>query len=293
MSVKKMMVYGIVVLSMVFWSMTYIWYKVVFEQLNPISIMTFRLTFSAFFLLLFSKLIRRLQIPTRTDFLWLVLLSVFQPFFYFLAESYGIKLVSPTIAAVIISTIPVFTPFAAYLFYRDKISIFNFLGIVVSFTGVLMVVLGRDLHFSGSVLGIFLLFMAVCSALVYSVIIVKLSHKYNSFTIISWQNLMGAIFFLPLFFIFEYHQVVHLHILPKIWLNLIYLAVFGSSVAYVFFTYSIKNLGVTRASMFTNVIPVFTAIFSFFVLGETLEGLKIIGIMVVLLGLFMAQFPKK
>ncbi|MBI9067360.1 MAG: DMT family transporter [Salinivirgaceae bacterium] len=290
---KKTMVYGIVILSMAFWSMTYIWYKIVFEELRPISVMTIRLVFSAGFLLGFSKIIGKLQIPTIKDFAWLLLLSFFQPFLYFLAESYGVSMVSSTIAAVIISTIPIFTPYVAYLFFGDKISVFNTFGIVVSFMGVLMVVLGKDLHFSGSVLGIIILFGAVLAALGYSAIIVRLTNKYNSFTIISWQNLFGAIYFLPLFFFIDWPYFINANFSSKIILNLIYLSFFGSSLAYVLFTYSIKHLGITKASVFTNAIPVFTAAFAYFVLGEILSVFKICGIALVLAGLFMSQKSKQ
>lgn len=289
MTLKKMMVYGIVILAMLFWSMTYIWYKVVFEALQPISVMVFRLLFSSIFLFLFSVLIKKLQIPSKLDFGWLALLSLFQPFLYFLAESYGVSMVSATVASVIISTIPIFTPFMAYLFYGNKISIFNVFGIIISFVGVLMVVLGQNLHFNGSLLGVLILFGAVMAALGYSVIIVRLAGKYSSFTIISWQNLFGFFYFLPFFFLFDWNGFRFSSIDTRILLNLIYLALFGSSIAYVFFTYSIKNLGITKASLFANTIPVFTALFAYLVLGEILPIFNMMGIAIVLIGLFMGQ----
>jgi len=287
------MVYGIVILSMVFWAMTYVWYKIVFTELGPISVMTIRLVFSALFMLMFSKITKRLSIPNKSDFLLFLLLSLFQPFFYFLAESYGVSMVSSTISAVIISTIPVFTPFIAYFFFKEKVTLFNIAGILLSFIGVLAVVLGKNLHFSGSILGIFLLFAAVLAALAYGVIIVKLTGKYNSFTIISWQNLFGAMYFLPLFFIFDWNNFIDANFTKQIILNVIYLAFFGSSLAYVFFTFAIKNLGLVKASMFTNVIPVFTAIFAFFVLDETIDAVKGLGIGIVLMGLYMSQINRQ
>lgn len=134
--------------------------------------------------------------------------------------------------------------------------------------------------------------MAVLAALAYGVIIVKLTSKYNSFTIISWQNLFGAIYFLPLFFIFDWSNFIEANFTQQIIINLIYLAFFGSSLAYVFFTFAIKNLGLVKASMFTNVIPVFTAIFAYIVLGETIDFIKGIGIGIVLIGLYMSQINR-
>ncbi len=289
MTAKKLMVYGIVLLSMFFWSLTYIWYKIVFTELTPITVMTFRLGISSIFLLLFSKLTGRLQIPEKSDFLWFFALSVFQPLLYFLGESYGVRLVSPTIAAVIISTIPVFTPVVAYIFYRDKISALNIFGIIISFFGVLLVILGRNLKFEGSIMGIMYLSGALISALGYSVIIVKLTRKYNTLSIISWQNLLGWLLFLPLFFIFDFENFKTAEFTQPVILNLLYLALLGSTVAYIFFTYGIKNLGITRASLFTNLIPIFTAIFAYTILNEELGMMKFIGVCVVITGLFLGQ----
>lgn len=293
MSIKQLLVYGILILSMLFWAMTYVWYKFVFQELNPISVMLIRLCFSALFMFLFSFSIKKLNSISKSDFVWFLLLAFFQPFIYFMAEAHGVKLVSSTISAVIISTIPVFTPLATYIFYKEKVSNYNILGIFISFLGVLAVVLGRDLNFSGSVLGILLLCGAVFAALGYAVIIVKLTNKYNPFTIISWQNLLGALFFLPVFFIFDYKHFSQASFTPTIIKNLIYLSLFGSSLAYLFFTYAIKYLGVVKASMFTNVIPIFTAISAFYILHDAIDWVKWLGIFIVLCGLYLSQINRK
>jgi len=289
MTTKKIMVYGIVLLSMLFWSLTYIWYKIVFTELQPITVMTFRLGISAMFMGLFTKAIGKWQHPNKKDTLWFIALSFFQPFLYFLFESHGVNLVSSTISAIIISTIPLFTPIVAYLFLKQKISILNLIGILISFFGVLMVVLGKSLRFDGSVFGIILLSGAVISALGYAVIIVRLTGRYNSFFIISMQNIFGLLFFLPLFFIFEIDDFSKAAFTSEIVINLLYLALLGSSLAYVFFTYSIKQLGITTASLFTNVIPIFTAALAFYFLGEKLSVFKFIGICIVVIGLFLGQ----
>jgi len=70
------------------------------------------------------------------------------------------------------------------------------------------------------------------------------------------------------------------------------LAVFCSSLAFVAFTIATREIGVSKANVFANLIPVFTGIFSFLVIGETLNLQKIIGIVVVVAGLFFSQLKK-
>jgi len=69
--------------------------------------------------------------------------------------------------------------------------------------------------------------------------------------------------------------------------------VFSSTLAFVFFTHSIRSLGVNRSNSFINLIPVFVAILSFFILKEELGLQKIAGIVVVVAGLFLAQLKLK
>jgi drug/metabolite transporter (DMT)-like permease len=48
-------------------------------------------------------------------------------------------------------------------------------------------------------------------------------------------------------------------------------------------------MGITRANVFSNCIPVFTAVFSFMILGEKLTVQNITGMAIVIAGLFMSQ----
>ena len=53
------------------------------------------------------------------------LLSFFEPFCYFLGESYGMRYISSTLGSIIIATIPIFTPFLVFIFHKKKISWLN------------------------------------------------------------------------------------------------------------------------------------------------------------------------
>ena len=71
--------------------------------------------------------------------------------------------------------------------------------------------------------------------------------------------------------------------------SLLALAVFGSTLAFMFFTSSVRTLGVARTAVFTNLIPVITAITSYFILREVIDLNKIIGMLIVIAGLIMTQ----
>jgi drug/metabolite transporter (DMT)-like permease len=75
-------------------------------------------------------------------------------------------------------------------------------------------------------------------------------------------------------------------------ISLFCLAIFGSTLAFILYNHSIKNLGASKANIFTNIIPVLTAVFSFYILNEEMTFRKVTGIAVVLAGLLLSQLKK-
>ncbi|MFW5943751.1 MAG: DMT family transporter [Bacteroidota bacterium] len=281
-----------VLLAMTFWSLTFVWYKMVFEFYEPITTVFLRLVLSSIILVLLMLPLNQLQKVKLKDLKYFLLVTLFQPFLYFLCESFGVKFVSSTLSAVIISTIPLFSPFVTGYFYKERIIKFNIIGIVISIIGVGMVIFERDENVSATPLGILLLFLAVAAGIGYSIVVKKLSGKYNSISIVTYHNIIGIFFYLPLFLIIDFDHFISTGYVAQAALPLLELAVFGSSFAFIFFTYSIKKLGVSKSNAFTNAIPVLTAIFAFFLLGESFTVIKMAGIGLVISGLFMSQIKR-
>ncbi len=293
MNKKLFLVYFCLVLSMIFWGFSFVGTKISLEALTPITLILSRLVVASVFLLLLTKTFGWLQPIKKADLKWFILLTFFEPLCYFLGETFGLQYVSSTLGAVLIATIPLFVPWAAWMLFREKVSLLNLIGIVISIVGVVMIIFERDFSFNVSVTGIILLMIAVFSAVGYTMIIRHISNSYSPITIITWQNLMGIVAFLPLFFIFDFHSFHFSLFSTKIIYTIVFLGIFPSSLSYAFFTYAIKELGVNRSSIFTNLIPVLTAIFAYFLMDEELPGIKIAGITVVVVALTISQINYK
>lgn len=290
---KRFWVYSGITLAMLFWSLSFVGYKVAYEYFEPMALIFLRMVISAIFLTLVIKLSGSSQKINRKDYGQFMLMAIFEPLLYFLGESYGMKLVTPTTGAVIVSTIPLLAPVAARLIFRERISWIKVAGIAVSFTGVLLVLLGKDLSLAASPTGVALMMVAVLSAVSYSLIIAKLAIKYKPLTIVQIQSTLGALLFLPIFLLTDLKETIQIHPSWEAILPLLFLGIFPSSISFIFFTAAVREIGITRANVFTNFIPVFTAIFSFFIWGETFTGTKLLGIPVVLAGLMLAQLTLK
>lgn len=276
-----------------FWSFSFVWFKIAFLAYKPITVVIFRLAISALLISVIALGLKRLQKPSKKDLRLFLLMAFFEPFIYFLGESYGLKYVSSTVAAVIVSTIPLLTPIAAWYFYKEKVNRMNVFGLVFSFVGVSLVVLNENLQFDASPLGVGLEFMAVFAAIAYAIILKSLAARYNTLTIIAYQNIIGLLLFLPIWLVLDFNDFMQTPFHPQAFRAILLLAVFSSTLAFVFFTQSVRHMGVTKANTYINLIPVFVAILAFIILKDELGTQKIIGILVVVCGLFLSQLKKR
>ncbi len=289
MSKSKSGVYLAVIFAMIFWGFTFVAFKFAYQSFRPISIVTFRLAVSIFFLFGFAVLFKRLNRIKRKDQKWFLLLAIVEPFFYFLGEAYGLTRVTATVGAVIISTIPLIVPFASYYLFREKLTPMNYLGLAISFGGVLLVVLTKSGGLAADWKGILLMFVAVISAVSYTMVVKILADDYTPITITAYQSFYGLLMFIPLFLFMEIPHLDFSVVTTNSLLAVGYLGVFGSGICFILITIGIRELGAARANIFGNLIPVVTAIVSFFVLKEAMPLMKVLGIIIVILGLFLSQ----
>lgn len=285
--------YLLCILSMIFWGMSFVWLKVVFDVYNPIAVIFFRLLLASIALTSYQFLFKKRDIIDKKDYKMFLLLALFQPFLYFIGESFGLLFVSSIVASVIISTIPVVTPIFSYLFLREKLTIAGIAGMIISFLGVLLIIIEKDFTFKYSIKGLLLLFLAVLAAIFNSLVVRKMIYKYRPLTLLNAQNLIGALYFMPFFFIFDFKKTIEASPTIDVILNFLYLVVFSSIFAFLFFNISIKELGVNVSGFMSNLIPIFTAITAYIILKESLTGQKISGIIIVITGLIIGNYKRR
>lgn len=286
---NKVKTYSSLVLSMIFWGFSFIWFKIANKTFLPVTIVFLRLSFSVLILtayLLFAKGFTKIR---KGDFKLFLIMALFEPFFYFLGESFGLTYVSATVCSVMISTIPVFATIGAWLVFREKLTRINYAGIIISFAGVLVFLLKKDGSIIYDLKGLALIMVAVMSAVGYNLTLSRLVDKYSPVYIVNVQNVIGASLFLPIFIISDSGTFIHGSYTPVMFLPVIALAAFASCGAFILFAFSVSRIGILKANVFTNFIPLFTALFSFILLGERLTFQNVAGMIVVIAGVLMAQ----
>jgi drug/metabolite transporter (DMT)-like permease len=274
---------------MIFWGFSFIWFKFANRTFTPITIVFLRLLFSVILLTFYLIVAKGFQKIKKSDFRLFLTLALFEPFLYFIGESFGLTYVSATVCSVLISTIPVFATIGAWILFREKLRVVNYAGIILSFIGVLVFLLNRDGSISYNLKGLALLMMAVLSAVGYNLTLSRLVGKYSPVYIVNVQNVIGAALFLPIFMITDFKAFIYSDYSPELFLPILALAAFASCSAFILFAYSVGKIGILKANAFTNFIPLFTAFFSFFLMNERLTFQNIAGMLVVIAGIVMAQ----
>lgn len=301
--------YIAIVSAMLIWAGAGIAVKQALIVFNPLTLIVLRFTLAVLLMLSVGLLFRGnevigLQRIDKKDIPLFLLGGLLQPFLYFIFETYTYQsFASPTIAESMLSTQPILAPIFAWLLLRERITRNNIIGIIVSTLGMLLLILTGSSNFElGNPWGILLAVLTVSSSVGYSVILRRIPTHYSALSIVFYVQSISLILFYILFggacLFTDYSPLVS----PAVWgegqclqslLSVGYLAVFASVMAFVLFCFTVRYIGVTRANVFNNIRPVFTALLMLFIFDEQLPFLKWLGIVVIIVGLFISQKQRK
>ena len=278
--------------SIILWGISYLWTNRLIELEIPVFYFVFvRILLAGSALLLLNAVTKALVPINRKDLPKFLLLALCEPFIYFLCESYGVKETgSPTLSAMIIATIPIFSVAAGRIFFKERISGLNMLGILLSLTGIVMVVMSKGELGKHFVLGIILLLIAVISEVGHASLTKSLSGNYSSQVIVMYQFLIGSVYLLPLFIFkgldgFSCEKYMSL----EVWYPIICLGILCSSAAFSLWVSTIKNLGVAKSSIFSALIPVVAAIVAWLLGHEDMNLRQCAGIGISAVGVILSQ----
>ena len=226
----------------------------------------------------------------------LFLLSLFQPVLYFIFETYGIKLTSSSEAGTMISLIPVMVTVLAAIFLNEKVPLKQAVFILISFSGVLLINLPK-FEGKGSILGMCILLATVLSAAIYSILSRKLSIIFTPIECTFAMMWQGAIVFNVISIVKHlYNNSLNTYFLP--WSNgtflssVLYLGGLSSVLAFFLLNYIYSKLRASAASSFSNITTIISIFAGVLILKESFEIYQIIGIIIILMGVWGTNYSK-
>ena len=254
---NKYLNYILITIAMGFWSLSFIQVEFLLnvKNVSPVVIVFGRLLLAAIILNSLS-LFRKERFSIDSKSLRVIALMAFcEPFMYFLGESFALKYINSSVASIIIATIPLFLPFFSYAFFKEKVKINQIIGTIISFAGVLFIIIEKDLTFKYSIKGLLLLMLAVFSAIGYAQFSRLVDKNVKPLDIVRFQNIFSTVYFLPIFLFYNVKSGWSVNYLDmQVFVNILILALLPSSIAFIIYNHSFRILGVNTTNLFSNLI---------------------------------------
>ena len=228
----------------------------------------------------------------RKDFLRIAFTALFGMCINMLMFFKGLQLSTPINSGVIVTLTPIIILILSAFFLKEKLTQFKFLGIVLGFTGALLLILygnsNKVINAPDISLGNTMLLINAVSFGAYLVMVKPLTKKYSTVTLMKWMFLLGVIYTFP-FTITEFIEVSW-KTLPfeAIW-RIGFVIVGTTFLTYMFNVYALKTLPATTIGAFTYLQPIITIVYAVITGNDILDGVKILACLLVFLGVYLVS----
>ncbi|MGD9948666.1 MAG: DMT family transporter [Desulfobulbus sp.] len=274
-------------LAMALWGSSFVALKYSFQEMHPLMVILGRMVVAS---LCFAPLIRSLSRGgmRRCHALPVLLMCLCEPCCYFLFETAALTRTSASQAAMITTMLPLMVALSAGLVLGERITPRTIAGFIVAAIGALWLSIGGQgtQQAPQPALGNFLEFLAMVCATGYTILMKRLSKELHPFFLTGIQAFTGALFFMPVLF------------LPSVRASsltwggfgaILYLGVIVSMGAYGMYNYGVSRIPASQASTFVNLIPVFSILLSYLILGERLNMWQWMACSLVFGGVLLSQ----
>ena len=281
----------LLVVQMILWGTAFPMIKIALVDLTPPHLTLLRhLVASAAFVPLLLAFKARL-LPRRADVPFFLLLGFVGYTVYHLSLNYGQTQVSAGAASLIIATAPAITALLAVFMLGERLPLGGWIGSAISFVGVVLIVLG-DSGGSGLTFNVFawLIVLGAISTSFYAILQRRLFDRYRPIEVAAFATWAGT---LPmLVFVPGVVADVAAAGAPAL-LATIYIGVFPSAVAYTIFAFALSRAPVTMVAAALYMVPVFSLIASWLLVGEVPGPLTVVGGAVAIGGIVLLNVAKQ
>lgn len=274
-------------LAMLLWGSSFIALKLAVNDLSPMIVIFMRMAIGAVAFLTVWPWLRHGFVYQAGDWKYLLGMALFEPCLYFIFEAQALRYTSAGQAGMITAMLPLMVAIAAFFILKERSGWRQWLGFGIAVIGVIwMTLTGEDSEQApNALLGNFLEFLAMVSAVGYTLLVKHLTRRYSAFLLTALQSFVGTLFFFPLALASPWPEQISLSTFGL----LIYLGLIITLGAYGLYNYSLTHLKATVAAGYTNLLPVFTLLFSMLLLGERLVLSQWLAIGLVFVGVILSQ----
>jgi drug/metabolite transporter (DMT)-like permease len=264
--------------------------KIAVQFCPPFFFLFLRFSLAGLFSIFLGKYLgQKLEYDPRA-ILWIIVFGLVQNGIYLGLIFLALTKIDANVSVIIASILPLTVAFFSWIIFKAKMGLLGIMGLFVGLLGVLLIMLQRAER-EYEIIGISLCILGLLATTFSTLMITKINiHKNNILIIVGLQMLAGCAFLLPLSYLFEVWSVsFNITFL----LTFLYVAAFPGIIGPIIWFYLQKEIGAVRYASFHFLVPFFGIGISFLLLGETLSYIDILGVIVIVLGLYLVNKDKK
>ena len=279
-------------LTSIFWAFNTVAGRAAVGEVSPLLIVSVRW----FFVSIILSILCRNQIIQTWSILnkkikWLILMGLFG--FTGFNSAYYVA-AHDTIAinlGLVQGTMPAFIIIIAWIWLKDKINFTQFLGVLITFIAVLIVVCSGNFNAlielelnSGDIVMIF-----ACTLYAIYAVGLRKKPKISALPLLTFFAYIAFLGSLPGFIYETYSNQL---ILPgqKGFIILGVIIIFPSFLAQIFFMKGVEKIGPSRSGLYTNLVPVFSSLLAVFFLGEEFQFFHLLSLIMIFTGIYLFEY---
>lgn len=280
------------VLTVLFWGVSFVSIKIAVSEIPPTTMALLRFAIAAGILGILQWRAEPFKKPDKEDMPKFIAGGILGITLYFYFENAGVKLTTASNAALIVMVVPILAIILDMVFFHSRMSALKLARIVIAVIGSYLSVTGNgQLELGGeNFKGNMLILGSMLSWALYTLVNKSLQHKYSGLFLTTWQTLIGTLFLVPLS-LFEYRDWQPFSLLA-FW-HVLFLAVCCSVIAYVLYVYALKCLDVAVTTLYLNLVPVVGVICGYFILGERVLLVQLLGGAITVLAIVLVNRAKE
>lgn len=274
----------------VLWGCNYPVSSYLLQGFSPVFLSTVRICFTSLFLIIVAFVHKGMKRPTTAEWKYLVGVGIFGTLlnqtFYFT----GLHHTTPANASLIIALSPIATILLERIIFKIKLTMKKASGAIISLIGVFSIIGVANGSF-GISWGDFNILIAMLCLSISLLFIRGLAKTMPSFVITIYATVLGSVLMIPAAGVEKIVSGTLVSHSLFMWILLICAGVLAQGVAGFWWNGGVAKVGAGTASMFMNIQPFVAILASHFILGNHIMLTQIIGGMLVLLGVFIANMP--
>lgn len=278
-------------LTVVCWGISFISIKIAVSEVSPITMALIRFVIASAVLII---ILRRLEPDTKLlpqDKKKMAFAGLLGITIYFCFENSGVKLTTASSASLITSIVPILSITLDVLVFKTKVSLLQMIGMGIAVIGTyLTITVNGTMDFSSECFqGNLLIMGAMLAWTGYTLINKSMQNKYSGLFMTTYQMLFGTLFLFPAA-LTEYKDW-RLFSLEAL-LNIVFLAVCCSALAYFLYIYALKYLDVAVTTLYLNLVPIVGVIGGYFILAENIMPMQLLGGAIILIAILIINGDK-